>query len=176
MFLLAAASDGRIFALDSQMLISIAIQLFNACILAVVLSFILYKPVRKFLQKRTERIEMQINNAKNEVVKANELKEIYEKKIEELEAERRQFLEETQKQADEKSKQMLLLTEKEITAAKKQALADIENEQEYASEEMRKHIIEVATVIAEKFVAVSMDDSTQRRLFNETMAELEKVL
>ena len=173
---LAAASDGRIFGLDSQMLISIGIQLFNACLLSVVLSFILYKPVRKFLNKRTEGIEAQINNAENNAVKANELKEFYEKKLEALESDRLEVLETAKMQAAQKRKQMLLDTEKEIAAVKKQALADIQSERENAGEETRLNIIEVATVIAEKFVVVSLDDNAQNRLFDETMAELENVL
>ena len=174
--LLTAASDGRIFGLDMQTLVSIGIQLFNACLLAAVLSFILYKPVRKFLQNRKEKIEGQINKAENDLAEANELKELYEKKLEELESERVQVLETTQIQAIEKSKRVLAETEKEIADAKKQALADIQSEQEQASEQTRLHIIEVASVIAEKFVEVSIDDNVQSKLFDETIAELENIL
>ena len=49
-----AASAGRVFALDSQTLIGIAIQLINAVILAVVLGFMLYNPVKDFMRKRKQ--------------------------------------------------------------------------------------------------------------------------
>jgi F-type H+-transporting ATPase subunit b len=54
---------GRVFGLDTQTLISIGIQLLNAIILALALTFILYKPVKRFLQKRTEMIQKKIDDS-----------------------------------------------------------------------------------------------------------------
>lgn len=166
----------RIFGLDQQTLISIAIQLFNACLLAAVLTFILYKPVRKFLQKRSDAIEAQIANAEKDTAKANELKAFYEKRIQTLEAEQNAVLEAAQEKAAEKGKLLLAETEKAIGAAKKQAAEEMRHERERAGEEMRIQIIEIAALMAEKFVALSMDANTQNRLFEETMQELEDAL
>ena len=52
-----AVPEGRVFGLDSQTLISIGIQLFNGSILAVALAFILYNPVKDFMEKRREKIQ-----------------------------------------------------------------------------------------------------------------------
>ena len=171
--LITATPDGRIFGLDQQTFISVAIQLFNACLLAVALSFILYKPVRKFLKKRADGITAQLKGAEQDVAKANELKAMYEQKLEELEAERLEILESAHDLAEEKSKDMLHDAEKQAAAVKKQAAADIQTERERASEEIRLHIIDVASAMAEKFVAHTIDVDTRNRLFDETIAQLE---
>ena len=62
-FLAQTVPEGRVFGLDSQTLISIGIQLFNAILLAVVLGYLLYKPVKEFMQNRTNRIQSQLDDA-----------------------------------------------------------------------------------------------------------------
>ena len=170
----ADSPDGRIFGLDGQTLISIGIQLLNACILAAALTFILYKPVRKFLNNRTKKIEEQLDNAAENQMRAEELKAAYEKKLEELETERIGVLESAHKLAAEKSKQQLLDAEKEISDMKKQAEAEIQLLHERADEELRLYIIETAGVLAEKFVSHTIDENAQNRLFDETIKELEE--
>ena len=53
--------EERLFGLDSQTLIQIGIQLLNGIILAVALGYILYKPVKEFLHKRSEGIQNKID-------------------------------------------------------------------------------------------------------------------
>jgi len=174
---LAATPEGRVFALDQQMLISVGIQLFNACVLAAVLSYLLYKPVRKFLQKRAEGIQAQLTHAEESIAGAEELKALYEQKLEEIERERLAILEAAQDRAAEKSKQKLEAAEQEAAAAKERAETEIRREREEAKDAVRLQIIEVAGALAEKFVAQALlDKDTQDRLFAETLAELEDTL
>ena len=169
----AAVPEGRVFGLDQQTLISIAIQLFNACVLAAALSFILYKPVRKFLNERAERINAQLQNAEERMANADKTKTRYEWELEKIEREKVEILESVQKQAEEKCKQMLESAQKEAATLLERAAQEIEGERERVNEEIRRHIIEVAAVLAERFVTQSIDAETMDRLFDETMAELE---
>src|SRR5690554_160094 len=88
-----AVPEGRVFGLDLQTLIGIGIQLLNGIILAVALGFILYKPVKEFMQRRTDRIRNNINEAKAAMTKANELIAEYDRKIKEIDKERLAILE-----------------------------------------------------------------------------------
>jgi len=171
--LLQATPVGRVFGLDQQTLISIGIQLINAIILAVALSFILYKPVRNFLQKRIDRIKAQMGRAEDDLVKAGELKAQYEKKLEDIELERAAILESAHQVAAEEGRQIIEKAKEEAFAEKEHASADIRIKRERASEAMRLEMIEIASAMAEKFVAHAMDEETQDRLFAETIAELE---
>jgi len=171
--LLAAVPEGRVFGLDQQALITIGIQLFNAALLAAVLSYVLYKPVRKFLRNRAERISAQLGRAEGETAKAGELKAQYEQKLEDIEEERAAILEEAHRLAAEKSRKMLADAQSDAADTRDRALADIQAERKRAQEEIRLQIIEVASIMAEKYVTQAMDADTQDKLFAETLAELE---
>ena len=62
-FVLAEIPPGRMFGLDMQTLIQVGPQLLNVGILAFFLSWLLYKPVRAFMAKRSERIAGQLEHA-----------------------------------------------------------------------------------------------------------------
>ena len=79
--------EGRVFALDQQTLISTGIQVLNGIILAVALGFILYKPVKKFMQERTDRIQSKIHDSDSTMAKAKELIAEYEYKIKNIDKE-----------------------------------------------------------------------------------------
>ena len=172
----AAAVERPLFSMDTQTFISVGIQLFNACLLAVALRHFLYKPVRKFMQKRTEGIKDQMNSAEETKAKANELIELYEKKLEDLETEKAEALDIAKEQAAALSKEMIDTAKKEIAAIRVHANDLIRKERERADEDMKQYIIEIASYMAGKFVALSMDEESQNKIFEESLSELETVL
>jgi F-type H+-transporting ATPase subunit b len=173
-FILSPDLGGRVFGLDLQTAIQIGIMLFNASVLAAVLSKILYKPVQNFLKKRAEGIATQLEKAKSDMAEASELKARYETNLKDIEQERVSILETARKVAAEQTKETLIDAKKEADAIRARASIDIKNEQEQAREVLRLHIIEVASAMAEKVVTHTVDKETQDRLFNETLKELEE--
>jgi len=172
---LASTPEPRLFGLDLNTFIQVGANLVNLIILALVLSFLLYKPVRNFLRKRTERIQGQIAEAAEEMTKASELKLLYEKKLEEVQNERDEILSEANRLAAEKSQRLLTEARKEADAIRSRATANAEMEWERAQSEMRNAIIEVSSVIAEKFVTLAINKETHDRLFEEALTDLEGV-
>ena len=171
--LLAAVPEGRVFGLDQQTFIDVAIQLFNACILAAALGYILYKPVREFMEKRTARIQGEIDDAAAQRAQADALKAQYEKKLAQIDLERAEILEAARLAASERSKQILDEARGEAAAIKRRTQESIADERERLAQEVRLQIIEVSSLMAAKFVEHAIDESTQDRLFDETMAQLE---
>ena len=172
--LLGAIPEGRVFGLDMQTLTQVGIQLLNLGLLAFILSRFLYNPVRDFMHTRTISIREQMKRAEDEIAEANELKLEYEQRLTELERERSDVLESARLLAAERSEQLLAQTQLEADELRARALLDIAAEQARVRIEMKQAIIEVSTAMAEKFVALAMDESAQDRLFDETMAELEE--
>ena len=166
----------RIFALDQQTLIQIGIQLLNTIVLAAVLTYLLYKPVRKFMQKRADGIKSQLDRAQDDAEAAEKLKAFYDQRLEEIELERAGILEEAQRLAAEKAQRMLGDAEGEIAAKKERAAADIQARHERANEENRLQIIETASAMAGRIVTSSLDGDAHDRLFDETLAALEEAL
>jgi len=158
-----------------QTVVQIGLNLFNVILLAVVLSWLLYKPVRNFLQKRSDRIKGQLEQAGNEMVRASELKAQYEQKMKDVEHEREGILDEARKLAAESSRQILADAKKEADAVRARAAANVEMEWDRAQTQMREAIIDVSAAMTEKFLLKALDDAAHNKLFSETMAELEEM-
>jgi len=172
--LLAAAPEGgRIFGLDAQTFYTVVIILFNACILCGALTFILYKPVQRYMHKRADGIRAQLAVAENAIAKADEMKALYEAKLAEIDQERGAVLAAANEQAAARSRVLLDEARVEIAAMKQRAALALQTERERVDEEIRLNIIEVATVMAGKLVANAIDEDAHTRLFDETIAELE---
>lgn len=168
-----AMPEGRVFGLDFQTLISIAIQLLNGIVLAVALGFILYKPVKEFLQKRTERIQNKIDDSQATMAKANELIAEYEAKIKDIDRERVEILEAARLKAQEESKIILENAKEEVREIKQKALDSIAEDKKRLKEETRLYIIEIASLMAEKYIAQNIDNEAQDKLFEEALVQLE---
>jgi F-type H+-transporting ATPase subunit b len=158
--------------LNSQTLILVASHLVNVGLLAFILTKLLYKPVRKFMAARSERIAGQLSHAAEETAKAAELKVLYEQKLREIEAERDVILDTARKQAVDSSRQLLAEAKEEADAVRAKAQANVAMEWESAQAEMKRAIIEVSAAMTAKFIAQAMDDDTRDKLFAETVKEL----
>lgn len=172
-FLAQAVPEGRVFGLDLQTLISIGIQLLNGIILAVALSFILYKPVKEFMRKRTERIQRKMDDADATMVKANELIAEYDTKIKNIDKERMEILEAARLEAADASRIILEEAKREAHEIKKRSLENIEEEKKRLKEETRLYILELASLMAQKYITENIDDEIQDKLIEETIAQLE---
>ena len=165
--------EGRLFALDSQTLISIGIQLVNGIILAVALGLILYKPVKSFMDKRTEGIRARFESADKAMAKADELIAEYNKKMEQVERERIEILESARLQAAREGREILEQAKREAEEISKRTYESIEKDKARLQEETRRYVIELASLIAEKYIARSIDEEIQDKLFDEALARME---
>jgi len=157
------------------MLISIGIQLLNVIILFVLLTWLLYKPVTKFLQGRADRIAGELKQAADDMSKADGLKAEYEQKLKEIAVEKDAIIEVARKKAAEKAAQILAEAKTEADEIKARASQQAEAELKRVEDGVKNTIIEVSTAMSEKFIAIAMDKETHDKLFKETMIELEEV-
>ena len=172
----AAASElppGRVFDVDQQTIIQIVANIINVAALAAVLAFLLYRPVRNVLNKRTTKIQGQLIQAEEELEKATELRRTYEEKMEDVEREREEILGEARKVAADSSRRLLAEAKKEADSIRERAAANVEMEWERAENDMRTAIIDVSAVMAEKFVSLAINKETHDKLFDETISDLE---
>ena len=178
-FLLSTAAvatelpTGRVFGIDQQTLIQIIANIINVAALAAILAYLLYKPVRTILQKRTSRIQGQLLQAEEELEKATELRQKYEQKMEDAEREREEILGEARKIAADSSRRILAEAKKEADTIRERATANVEMEWDRAQNDMRTAIIDVSAMMAEKFVSLAINKETHDRLFDETISDLE---
>lgn len=172
-FLVQTVPEGRVFGLDLQTLISIGIQLLNAIILAIALSYILYKPVKKFMQKRTDKIQNKIDEADAAMAKANELIAQYKEKLKRADKESDEILEAARLKALDESKIILEEARREAYEIKKRSMDSVLEDKERLKEETRLHIIELSSLIAQKYITQNINDETQDKLLEKAIAQLE---
>jgi len=175
-FLSSAAAElpaGRVFGIDSQTFIQIVANVINVAVLAGFLAYLLYRPVRNILNKRTSKIQGQLIQAEEELEKATQLRQQYEQKMEDVEREREEILGEARKIAADSSRRLIGDAKKEAETIRERAAANVDMEWERAENDMRTAIIDVSAVMAEKFVSLAINKETHDNLFEETISDLE---
>jgi len=173
--MLASTPPGRVFGLDWQAVFGILIQLLNVSLLAYVLTKLVYKPVQKFMQGRSDRIGSQIETNEKELARAEQLKLEYEQKLRGIDQERDAILDEARRVATENGRLLMAEAKKEAEAIRQRAQENVKLEEERAQAKMKIAIIEVSAAMSAKFVARAIDRDAQDKLFDETMAELEEM-
>lgn len=162
----------RLFDLDFQLLhdsILLAIAVF---VLFLLLSYLLFNPVKKLLSDRQKKIGDDLANASRDKDEACRLRMEYEKKLKNAEKEAEEILAQARQKA-------LRSEAKIISEAKEEAAAIIERAGEEArlekmrvADEMKQEMISIAAVMAQKAVAAHMDASIQNTLVEETLKEM----
>lgn len=174
MFLLASYPEHLpLFYLDRDTINSLIGNTLNVLLIFFIVAFILYRPVRDFMKRRTERINGELQDAASNMKAAQELKAEYERKVNDIESERIAILDDARKQANERRNELLAEAKHEAESVKERALREIAMERERVKGEIHHAIIDISSDMAAKLVDVSIDQSAHDKLFAEAMAELE---
>ena len=160
--------DNRIFGLDPQLLFDTAIGLLAMLVLFILLSYLLFNPARKLIQKRKEFIASQLEEAAKAEKDAKELETQYRAKLDKVEDEAEEMLSDARKKALDKEKEIVAKASDEAQTIKARA----EHEVELEKNKVREEIVHVASAMAGKFVAASMDEDKQAQLIDETLKEM----
>ena len=160
----AIAADGRLFGLDPQLLFDAAVTAVNVFVLFLLLTFILFNPVRNMLKKRQDKITSDRENAENDKKEAGALKAEYEAKLKDAHKEAEQILSDARKTA--MHNETKIIDEAKAEAARIIERANVEAELE------KQQIVTVAAVMASKLVARSIDEKDSNALIEETLNEM----
>jgi len=176
LFLLNAEPTPRLFDLDMQTFIQMVPPLVNFIVLALLLTFILYKPVRAFLHDRANRIARELDEAENTKQSAQALKEQYEQLLKGIETERAAILDDARKLASERRNREIAEAKKEADALKARAGIEIAAEMDRVKDLVEQSIVEISSEMAGKLLSVTVDPSIHTRLFDEAITELENTV
>jgi len=173
-FILNGTPDSMpILGLELETFVGMIPNLINFLLLVVVMTWLLYKPVRRILQARADRIEGEMKDAAMSKVAADELKAQYEQKVREIEVERTAILDEARKLANENRDRIVENAKNEAADVKSRAERDIATEKEQIKGAVHQAIIDISTDMAEKLISATIDKNAHDKLFSEAMAELE---
>ena len=175
-FLLDALPAGRIIDFDMQTVIATVANLVPLLLLGLILTKVMYAPVRKILNDRTERIRTQLAEAKEGRVAASELRARYDRQLKDIDLERTAILDEARKQASEQRDMIITLAKDEAKDLKARATTEVEMERERIREEIHSAIIDISSDMAEKLLVATIDKKAHERIFDEGLLELDRVV
>lgn len=162
----------RLFSLDAQLIYDAILLAFAVLVLFTLLSYLLFNPARDFLKKRQERIKSDIDTAQKDKEEARKLREDYEARIQNIHAEAEEILSEARKKALQNEAKILDDAREEAARILARANAQVELEKKAAADDMKKEMISIASLMAEKIVAGAMTPQIQETLLEDTLKEI----
>ena len=162
----------RLFGLDAQLLFDAGLLALNMLVLFTALSYFMFNPVKNMLEKRQERITNDRNQAIADKNDAEVLKKEYEDKLKGIQKEAEEILGDARNRALKNEERIVGEAKEEAARIIAHAKSEAELEKKKAADDIKREIIKVATLMAGKVVAVSVDDKTQDALVEETLKEI----
>ena len=162
----------RLIGFDPQLLADAVITGINIFILFFALSYLLFNPVRDVLEKRRQKIAGELADAATDKKTAAEMKAEYEAKLKDINKEAEAILEEARKKAKKREAEIIDEAKGEAVKIIERANREIEMERKKAVDDLKQEVIDLASLIAGKVVAASIDTSVQDALVEETLKEM----
>ena len=155
----ALETSGRLFGLDYQLLFDAAITAINVFILFLLLSVILFNPVRNMLKKRQDKITSDRETANQSREEALAMKA-------EL------ILSDARKTAVHNEQKIIDEAKEEAARIIERANKEAELEKQKAADDVKQQIVAVSAMIASKLIAKSIDESESNAIIEQTLNEM----
>ncbi len=165
-------SMSRLFDLDWQLLADSVLMIIAIFFLFLILSYFLFNPARKMLNARKDKIQLELDTARTSMENAQALKKEYETKLQGIDKEAEAILSEARRKGLANENQIIAQAKEEAARILERARAEAELEKQKMSDDVKREIIVVASLMAGKFVAASMDTKQQNQLIDETIKEM----
>lgn len=162
----------RLFDLDWQLLADSVLMIIAIFFLFLLMSYLLFNPARKMLNSRKEKIQNELETAKHAMESAQGLKSQYEAKLQNADKDAEEILSDARRRALANENQIVAQAKEEAARILERARVEAELEKQKMSDDVKKEIVSVASLMAGKLVAASMDTAVQSQLIDETLKEM----
>ncbi len=165
-------SMSRLFDLDWQLLADSCLMIIAIFFLFLILSYFLFNPARKMLEGRKEKIRNELETAKTAMQNAQSLKKEYEAKLKDVDKEAEVILSEARRKALANENAIVAEAREEAARILDRARVEAELEKQKMSDDVKREIIVVASLMAGKIVSASVDTAMQNQLIDDTLKEM----
>ena len=152
-------------------LIGLITQVIGFVAIVVLLTWLLYKPLLRVLDQRSERIRESLEASERAREEAAKSQEEMQQQLEESRAEGQQLIAQARDVADRFREEELAKAREEISAQRSRAEADIQRERDAAIEDLRREFSGLAVVAAERVIRRSLDESGHEELIEQVLRE-----
>ena len=146
-------------------------QLISFGILFFLLWFLLYKPIVRMLDERSERIRDSLEASERAQAEAASSREETQRQLEEARAEGQQMIAQARDVADRFREEELAKAREDIAAERSRAEANIQRERDAAVEELRREFAGLAIVAAERVIRRSLDESDHDEMIQQALED-----
>jgi F-type H+-transporting ATPase subunit b len=129
--------------------------------------------IQAIIDARRDRIREALDEADKARQEARELRVLTKKEREEAKADREQILEESRRQAQTLFEQARKKADEDLRERLEKNQREIEAENRRILEQIRRDVVELTLLAAEKVTGKVLDAKDQRRLIDETIEELD---
>jgi F-type H+-transporting ATPase subunit b len=136
-----------------------------------VLRRVAFSRIQALIDARRERIRDALDAADKAREEARELRELTAREREEARAERDRILEDTRRQAQQQFERSRREAEDDLKRRLEENQRTLEAENRKLREQIRRDVVELTLLAAEKVTGKALDADDQRRLIDETIEE-----
>lgn len=162
----------RLFNLDAQLIHDAVLLAIAIFVLFALMSYLLFNPAREMLKKREDKVKNNIDSAAKAKADAEALRADYEEKLRNIHKEEDAILSAARKKALENEAKIIDAAKAEAAGIVARAHKQAELEMKKAEDDIKKEIITVASLVAEKVVSEKIDINIQDSLIDETLKEI----
>ena len=161
----------QLFGLNPQLLHDTILSILAILFLFTLMSYFLFNPANKMLKDRQERIKNDIDTARKDREEASAVKED-DQKLKGIEKEAEEILSEARQKALKNEARIVDEAKEEAARIIKRANDEALLEKKRVMDEAKQEMIAIASMMAGKVVAASIDTSIQNTLVEETLKEI----
>ncbi|MDR2889337.1 MAG: F0F1 ATP synthase subunit B [Lachnospiraceae bacterium] len=172
--ILATVMEPRLFDLDLQLLADVVLMIIAVFVLFFVASYNLFNPARAMLEKRRDKIRDELDKTAADMASAATLKEEYEAKLKNIDAEAEEILGDARKRALASESKILAEAKADAARIIERARVEAELEKQKAADDVKREIVDIAALMAAKVVTASINTTIQEGLINDTLKEMGK--
>lgn len=129
--------------------------------------------IQGMIDQRRDRIREALDEADKARSEARELRELTVKERQEAKAERERILDESRRQGQAQLDQARAQADEDLKRRLDENKREIEAENRRLAEQIRRDVVELTLLAAEKVTGKSLDADDQRRLIDETIEEVD---
>ena len=144
--------------------IDLLLNILNIILLFLITRFLVYKPVKKFLDERKARINAENEKAQQVTKEAEDIKAEYEKKLADAESQARKVILEGEEKAGKEAVSIIENANKEAEQIKADARLQAQREKQAALDSLQGDVASLAVSISEKILDREVSDKDNEKI------------
>lgn len=166
------ANNESVFAslgLNVQMF---AIQLFNFALIAVIVWFMILKPLSKKLEERKKMIDDSLDKAKEIETNYQMSQQKYQEALDTAKTEANAIISASHKESENLAMRMKEEAKQEIEGLVMQARKKMATDKEKMQEEIKNQVVDVVVLAMEKMLEEKMDSAKDKKFIEDTLKNI----